>query len=167
MNVITHEPSETREVARALAGALEPGDVILVAGELGAGKTEFAKGVADGLDITETVVSPTFTLAREYHGRLRMLHVDLYRAASIHEVLDLGLEDLAGSDADGTAAVLVVEWGDIAASVFPADHLLVHIEAADLDHENERRLRFECFGGTWAAREGVLGAVMPDRLVSP
>ena len=90
---------------------LEPGDLVVLGGELGAGKTVFTKGIADGLDVAETVVSPTFTLAREYMGRLRLVHVDVYRLDRVQEFLDLGLEDLAGDD-----AVTVVEWGDVVAA---------------------------------------------------
>ena len=139
MSVVTRGPDETREVAGALAAVLEPGDVVLLSGDLGAGKTEFAKGLAEGFGITETVVSPTFTLAREYAGRRRMLHVDLYRAESVQEVLDLGLEDLVVSDAGGEDAVLVVEWGELAPSTFPADHLVVHLEPLDDDDDGTHR----------------------------
>jgi tRNA threonylcarbamoyladenosine biosynthesis protein TsaE len=165
MNLMTHGPSETREVAGALAAVLEPGDVVLLSGDLGAGKTEFAKGIAEGLGVTETVVSPTFTLAREYTGRLRMLHVDLYRAESMQEVLDLGLEDLVASGAGSQEAVLIVEWGDIAASVFPADHLVVHLEPLDDGDDTARVLAFTGHGTTWSAREALLVTTMPNRLV--
>ena len=94
---------------------LERGDVVLLAGDLGAGKTAFAGGSRAGLGVTEAVVSPTFTLAREYEGRLRMVHVDVYRLDTVHELLDLGLDDLADDD-----AVTVVEWGDVVSAAFVA-----------------------------------------------
>jgi tRNA threonylcarbamoyladenosine biosynthesis protein TsaE len=167
MNVVTHGPSETREVAGALATLLEPGDVVLLSGDLGAGKTEFAKGVAAGLGVTDTVVSPTFTLAREYDGRLRMLHVDLYRVASTHEVLDLGLDDLAGSEDGRSDAVLLVEWGDIAASVLPTDHLLVHLAPVADGEDDDRSLTFSTRGPVWTARAASLDAAVPAHLVHP
>ncbi len=158
MSLITRGPDETREVAGALATVLEPGDVVLLSGDLGAGKTEFAKGLAAGFGITETVVSPTFTLAREYEGRRRMLHVDLYRVESVQEVMDLGLEDLVVSDAGGEDAVLVVEWGELASSTFPIDHLVVHLEPLD-DDDGARVLTFTGHGPRWCDLPTLLGTL--------
>ncbi len=169
----TQSPSETRAVGRALAGLLQPGDVVLLAGQLGAGKTEFAKGIAEGLGIEETVVSPTFTIVREYSGTqpmlhpMRMLHVDVYRLDRAQELLDLGLEDLAADE-----AVTVVEWGDAVAGFLPADHLLVGIELLEIElsdtersetelseTEHERILRFIVSGPTWSQRAAAVAAL--------
>lgn len=147
-------------MARSLARLLEPGDVVLLAGPLGAGKTEFTKGLAEGLDVHDVVVSPTFTLAREYQGRLRLLHVDVYRLDHLQEVRDLALDELALA-ADGEPedqAVTVVEWGDVAAAVLPADHLLVRLELVD-DPET-REIELVPSGPMWAAREAALAAVV-------
>jgi tRNA threonylcarbamoyladenosine biosynthesis protein TsaE len=156
--LVTHAPEETRAVGVAIAPLLEPGDVVLLAGPLGAGKTELVKGVAAGLGIEETVVSPTFTIAREYvpahPGGLRLLHVDVYRLDTAHEVLDLGLEDLAG---DG---VMVVEWGDAVAALLPADHLEIRIELPDDGPDDDRALTFTPSGRSWGARAVALGAVV-------
>jgi tRNA threonylcarbamoyladenosine biosynthesis protein TsaE len=168
--ITTSSPEETREVARSLASLLEPGDVVLLAGQLGVGKTEFAKGIAEGLDVEERVVSPTFTLAREYRGRLRLLHVDLYRLDREQEVLDLGLEDLAESPFSGDAAVTVIEWGDVAAGLLPADHLEVVIQLLDelpveeLDEsaDNVRELSVEPRGPSWAGRAVALAALFDE-----
>src|SRR5581483_7751535 len=107
MKVTATTPAATRALGRALAELLEPGDTLLFAGALGAGKTELAKGVAEGLGVREPVVSPTFTIAREYVGRLHLVHVDVYRLDRMQEVLDLGLEDVPDD------AVTIVEWGDV------------------------------------------------------
>jgi tRNA threonylcarbamoyladenosine biosynthesis protein TsaE len=136
-------PQETRAVACSLGALLEPGDVILLAGPLGAGKTEFAKGVAEGLGVEDRVVSPTFTLAREYQGRLRMIHVDVYRLDAEQEVLDLGLEDFP-------EGVLLVEWGDVARGLFPADHLEVRLDPGHLDEH--RIITLTPVGPSWMAR---------------
>lgn len=104
---ITNSEEETMAVARAFAARLEPGDVLLLEGPLGAGKTAFVRGLADGLGAApEAVSSPTFTLIQEYDGgRLRLYHADLYRLTPV-EAADLGLSET------GDAGVLAVEWPD-------------------------------------------------------
>jgi tRNA threonylcarbamoyladenosine biosynthesis protein TsaE len=157
---VTRAPGETRALGCALAPLLEPGDVILVCGPLGAGKTELAKGIAEGLGVGETVVSPTFTIAREYAGRLRLLHVDVYRLDRAQELLDLGLEDLAASERDGDEAVTVVEWGDAVAGFLPADHLSVQLDFGDGESDSTRMVCFEVAGASWGARSAALAAVL-------
>jgi len=117
--------ADTRALGRRLAGLLRAGDVVLLAGDLGSGKTVFASGIAEGLGVAEPVVSPSFILARRYEGLLGLVHADLYRLGSSAEVDDLDLLESAG---DG---VLVVEWGEAAAGCFGEDHLLVRLEADD------------------------------------
>jgi tRNA threonylcarbamoyladenosine biosynthesis protein TsaE len=142
--VITRSPAETRALGVALANVLEPGDVVLLAGELGTGKTELAKGIGAGLGVKEPIVSPTFTIAREYEGRLALVHADLYRLERGEEVLDLGLEERD----DG---VTVVEWGDAAASLIGhGDYLEVRLERGDQD--DERVITLEPVGASWRAR---------------
>jgi tRNA threonylcarbamoyladenosine biosynthesis protein TsaE len=143
----SRSPEETRAAGRALGAVLEPGDVVLLDGQLGAGKTVFAKGIAEGLDVDETVVSPTFTLAREYEGRHRLVHVDVYRLDHVQEFLDLGLEDLAGED-----AVTVVEWGEAIAAELPVDHLQVRLALPDDAGDDERRLTVRFSGPEWYGR---------------
>jgi tRNA threonylcarbamoyladenosine biosynthesis protein TsaE len=103
---ITHSESETATVARDLAATLHAGDVVLLYGDLGAGKTAFVKGLAEGLGIPrEEVSSPTFTLMQEYRGgRLTLFHVDLYRVNDAREIDELGIDEIA---AEG---VLAIEW---------------------------------------------------------
>ena len=156
----SRSPEETRAAGRALGAVLEPGDVILLDGQLGAGKTVFAKGIAEGLGVAETVVSPTFTLAREYAGRVRLVHVDVYRLDRVQEFLDLGLEDLAADD-----AVTVVEWGDAIAAELPGDRLEVRLvlpdESAGADGsapDEERELRLRFAGPVWHRRAGDVRA---------
>jgi tRNA threonylcarbamoyladenosine biosynthesis protein TsaE len=144
----SHGPEDTRALARTLADVVEPGDVILLAGPLGAGKTEFAKGLAEGLGVKETVVSPTFTLTREYHGRLPMLHVDVYRLDHAQEFLDLGLEH----DVDADEALTVIEWGDVAEALVPNDHLVVRLSLDPDADLQTRRIEFEPVGTSWAQR---------------
>jgi tRNA threonylcarbamoyladenosine biosynthesis protein TsaE len=125
VEVVCPSEGDTRAVGRRLASLLRAGDVVLVSGELGAGKTVLVSGIAEGLGVDETVLSPSFVLARRYEGLMEMVHADLYRLESTGEVLDL---DLASEAADG---VLVVEWGNVVERAFGSDHLLIHIRADD------------------------------------
>ena len=108
MTCTTHSEEETAAVARDLAARLKPGDVVLLAGELGAGKTAFVRGLAAGLDIDpDAVSSPTFTLVHEYRGgRLALYHADLYRLEKA-ATGELGLEEMGVAD-----GVLAIEWPD-------------------------------------------------------
>ena len=121
--VITHDPAGTRELARRLAAVAQRGDLLCLVGELGAGKTQFAKGFAAGLGIADTVSSPTFVLMAEYAGRLPMFHLDLYR-----------IEDAADAAAGGllderqTEGVTLVEWAERMGPALPAARLDVVID---------------------------------------
>jgi len=111
VSIISHSPEETLEAGNRLALELRAGDVIALDGDLGAGKTHFAKGLARGLGIEQPVTSPTFTLAHEYSGgRLPLFHFDFYRLESEDDRHRIGLEDYLSDD-----GVLVIEW----ASLFP------------------------------------------------
>lgn len=134
--------ADTRAVGRRLASLLRAGDVILLSGDLGAGKTVFASGIAEGLGVDSPVVSPSFILARRYRGLMGMVHADLYRVGSLAEVEDLDLES------DAVDGVLVVEWGDAAEQRFPDDHLVVRIET---DDDQTRIITFRT-RGTWVGR---------------
>ena len=108
MSTITRSEDETASVGRALAPTLHAGDVVLLHGELGAGKTAFVRGLAEGLGVPpDDVSSPTFTLIQEYRsGRLPLFHVDLYRLDDPREIDDLGIDEIAR---DG---VLAIEWAE-------------------------------------------------------
>jgi tRNA threonylcarbamoyladenosine biosynthesis protein TsaE len=114
--------ADTRSIGEALAPLLGPGDALALTGELGAGKTTFTQGVARGLGFAGMVVSPTFTLVREYRGgRLPVVHADVYRLDRVQDVVDLALEEVAE---DG---VLLVEWGDAVEALLPEGHLVVEL----------------------------------------
>jgi len=104
--VTTSSPAETEAAGETLGKRLRVGDVVLLTGELGAGKTTFVRGVTRGVGSSAPVASPTFQLVRVYPGRVQLAHVDLYRIENLSELADLGLEELAGEGA------IVVEWGD-------------------------------------------------------
>jgi tRNA threonylcarbamoyladenosine biosynthesis protein TsaE len=103
---VTNTPAETEAAGLELGQVLQPGDIVLLTGELGAGKTTFVRGAARGTGSTAPVASPTFQLVRVYPGRIQLAHVDLYRIENPTEFADLGLEELADLGA------VVVEWGD-------------------------------------------------------
>ncbi len=126
--IISHSPEQTSEIGRRLAVELRPGDVLALAGDLGAGKTQFAKGIAAGLGIETDVTSPTFTLIHEYPGRLPLYHIDLYRLESEEEVLGIGIDDYL--DGDG---VTVVEWADKFARLMPKGVRWVRFRALEGD----------------------------------
>ena len=134
--------ADTRAVGRRLANLLRAGDVVLLAGDLGAGKTVFVSGVAEGLGVEERVVSPTFILARRYEGLMTLHHADLYRLGSSAEIEDLDLET------DAFDGVLFVEWGNAADQSFGEDHLVVRIE---VEPGGERRVFLEPHG-SWEGR---------------
>lgn len=98
---------QTRRLGRALGALLRPGDVILLEGELGAGKTALTQGIGDGLGVRAVINSPTFTILKEYRGRLPLYHFDLYRIESPDEVYTLGFEEYFAGD-----GVCVVEWAE-------------------------------------------------------
>ena len=128
MTVITRSEGETADVGRELASTLVPGATILLFGDLGAGKTAFVRGLAEGLGLDAAdVSSPTFTLIQEYRGgRLSLLHVDLYRLNDAREIDELGLEEL------GSGAVVAIEWAEKLPRA-PEDPITVRIEHGDGD----------------------------------
>jgi tRNA threonylcarbamoyladenosine biosynthesis protein TsaE len=141
---------ETREVASALAELARPGDLLLLAGELGAGKTAFAQGFGRGLGIEARITSPTFTLANEHRGgRLMLHHLDVYRLDQISEMHDIGLPELLDE-----GGVTLIEWGDAIAPALPADFLEVRLTFGDDD--DDRTIELHVVGPTWSARTRAL-----------
>ena len=118
----SRSPEQTEAIGETLGRTLGPGDVLGLSGELGAGKTCFARGVARALGVHGPVVSPTFTLVNEYHGRLPLYHVDAYRTAGVGDLASLGLDEYF----DG-AGVTVVEWADKLGFLLPGRAIRVDI----------------------------------------
>jgi tRNA threonylcarbamoyladenosine biosynthesis protein TsaE len=137
----SRSPAETKRIGARLGRLLQPGDVVLLQGELGSGKTVLAQGIGAGLRVREPVKSSSFVLLNEYHGRLTMYHADLYRLEDPGEVADLALDEVAAG------GVLVVEWPERAWSELPPVHLLVRIDETS---SKERRLSFEARGRRYA-----------------
>ena len=146
---------DTRAVAAVLAELLQPGDLVALSGELGAGKTTFVQGAAEGLGVQEPVASPTFVIVRHYQGRVPVAHIDVYRLERVQEVLDLGFEEIL----DG-GSVVFVEWGDVIEALFPESYLSVELDASDSD--DARTIRLTGHGPAWAPRwerlEGLVGS---------
>lgn len=149
----------THAIAAALTPHVRAGDLVVLAGEMGSGKTAFAQGFGAALGVEDHMTSPTFTLVHSYpvqHGgsRLTLHHADLYRLSTQHEVADLALAELA--EANG---VILVEWGDVVESTL-GDHLLVRLDPVE-DDEGARDITVEPHGRSWASRwarvEAALG----------
>jgi tRNA threonylcarbamoyladenosine biosynthesis protein TsaE len=146
----------THAIAAAVAALSRPGDLVVLAGEMGAGKTAFAKGFGAALGVTEPITSPTFTLVHSYDaGRVTLHHADIYRLSTHHEVADLALAELLEYD-----GIVLLEWGDVVAQSL-GDHLLVAL-VADPDDEDARTITVSGVGKSWALRwerlSGALGA---------
>jgi tRNA threonylcarbamoyladenosine biosynthesis protein TsaE len=151
----THSSAETLSLAARVGTLLRAGDVVALVGDLGVGKTVFAKGIARALGIAEEVVSPTFTLVREYEAPLPLVHVDVYRLDHLQELHDVGFDDLVGGP-----SVTVVEWGDRVGALLPPERLDVLFTQGHRD--NDRIVVFEPAGRSWAARSDALAALVAD-----
>ena len=138
LEIISHSAEETQRLGVELGRLAKAGDVLLLVGELGAGKTCLTQGVAWGLGIDAYTSSPTFVLIREYEGRLPLYHIDFYRLDRIEEIIDLGIDEyIYGS------GLCVVEWAKKALAVLPQEHLLIELQHLG---QNERKLRLEAKG---------------------
>lgn len=167
VSCVTIDVDGTRALAGALAALCMPGDIVLLAGDLGAGKTAFAQGFGAALGVGEPITSPTFALVRQYpcdRGPIRtLLHADVYRLDHLQEIVDLGLGELVE---DG--GVAVVEWGDRAEPVLGSGSLTVHIVAGSADpvgpepDDDRRSITLAPIGPAWDSRwERVTEALAP------
>ncbi len=148
--VRTSSADQTQKFAEVLAELCRAGDVLVLAGEMGAGKTAFTQGFARGLGVVDPVTSPTFTIVREYPGRrLNLHHLDVYRLEQIREVLELGVGEMLDEE-----AVMVVEWGDAVLPALGDESLEVRITFGEAD--DDRVLQICTRGRRWQARERML-----------
>lgn len=141
VRVICATPEATRALGARLARRAQPGDVLIVSGDLGAGKTCFVQGVAEGLGVAGPVTSPTFVLVAEYGGRLPLYHVDLYRTESLAEIRALGLDELLGGE-----GVTAIEWAEKAEPLLPPRTVRVRIHGAG---DESRRVEIEGAPPEW------------------
>lgn len=156
-------PAATQLVAGAIARLARAGDLVVLAGEMGSGKTWFTKGFAAALGITDRVTSPTFTLVHSYSGgRLPLHHVDVYRLDRMSEVADLALSELLEESGTGKGGVVLVEWGDAVAAMFGNDYLEVRLSVDDEDPDQARRIVLRAVGPGWATRWSKLTQALAD-----
>lgn len=163
----TNSPEDTRALARAVSGCVADGDLLVLAGDLGAGKTCFSQGFGAGLGISDRMTSPTFTLHNQYQGRLLLNHLDVYRIDDLEDTLDLDLPEMLES------GVTLIEWGEQIDPTLPTDHLVVRLlmapvadasETSEFEaaEDDKRLVRFEAGGPSWGLRlsqiEAVIGA---------
>ena len=142
-------------MASAISELSRPCDLVVLSGDLGAGKTTFCQGFGRGLGVDEQITSPTFTLVRSYTGRLDLYHLDVYRLDQFEEVADLGLSELLDDD-----SVTLIEWGDQILPALPQDYLEVRISLGEGD--DDRTIELTPVGGRWSARQRALAvAVAP------
>jgi tRNA threonylcarbamoyladenosine biosynthesis protein TsaE len=136
VEIKTDSAEMTREVAKDISAILRPKDTVILTGDLGAGKTQFVKGVATALHVKDSVVSPTFIIGAIYEGDLKLIHIDAYRLDSLYEVLDLGLDD------EFLDSICLIEWGNKIADFVENVFLTVVFGFGEV--ENERLLKVYC-----------------------
>lgn len=140
VSIQTHNANETRALGARLAEQLQAGDVVLLEGELGAGKSEFTRGIAQGLGITGYITSPSFTILQVYDsGRIPLFHFDWYRLSGVSELYEMAMDEYLYDE-----GISVVEWPDIAREAIPERHLRIRI---DVSEENDRTFTLMPAGG--------------------
>ena len=147
MKKISHSPEETLQLGRSLGGSLISGDIILLNGDLGAGKTHLTQGICYGVGLDESsyIRSPTFTLINEYQGKLPIYHIDLYRIDSLEEIYSLGLEEILFNQ-----GITIIEWAEKLRSPKNHKNLLLNIQDRieiniEIVSESEREFTFNMF----------------------
>lgn len=122
LKVISRNTEQTNKLGERLGKVLQQGDIICLTGDLGAGKTAFTKGIGEGLEVSEFITSPTYTIINEYNGRIPLYHFDVYRLEGVEEMYELGYEEYFFGD-----GAVVVEWADIVKEIIPNERLWITI----------------------------------------
>ena len=148
LELISHSPEQTQRLGVRIGELALAGDIFLLVGSLGTGKTCLTQGIAWGLNIEEYAASPSFVIVRELHGRLPLYHIDLYRLDHIEEIAELGLDDYLYGN-----GVCVVEWAEKGLSVLPMEHLLIQISYLS---DNERSFQLKPRGKRYRKIVGLL-----------
>jgi len=154
LKLISHNPEQTQEFGSRIGILAQAGDIFLLVGPLGAGKTCLTQGIARGLNIKEYVMSPSFMIVRELYGRLPLYHMDLYRLDDIEEIAELGLDDYLYGN-----GVCVVEWAEKGLNILPAEHLLIQISNIS---DTERSLELKPSGKRYLKLAKNLGDSLPN-----
>lgn len=145
----TASVDETRQLGEEMAALARPGDIVVLAGDLGAGKTAFVQGFGRGLGVTNRITSPTFTLVHVYEGRLPVHHLDVYRLEQLSEAVDLGLPEMLDE-----GGVVLIEWGEAILPELPHEYLEVRLTFGEGD--DDRRIEIDHVGSVWASRADAL-----------
>jgi len=135
---ISNDEEETILLGEKIGELLEPGQIILLSGELGAGKTILVQGICNGLGVDEDVTSPTYTLINEYEGELTVYHMDLYRLEDEEDLYDVGVEDYLD-----TERIVLIEWPDLVYDLLPPDFVYIRLVVLD---DNTRKITIEAEG---------------------
>lgn len=135
MIIRTKSPEETFDLGVKLGRVLKRGDIVLLNGDLGAGKTQLTKGIAKGLEVDEYITSPTFTLVNEYRGNIPLYHFDVYRINNIDELYEIGFEEYIFGE-----GVCVIEWGDAIREILPDNIIDINIKKID---DNTREIHIK------------------------
>ena len=146
LSLITKSADETRELGAKIGKHSEAGMVILLDGDLGAGKTCLTQGIAKGLDINRSVTSPTFTIQKIYYGRLLLNHIDAYRLEGVHQ--DLGFDEYLNDE-----GLTVIEWSQFSPDLVPEEHLKISIQLLE---NGDREFTFYAIGKQYEDLLGVL-----------
>lgn len=141
MDFFSGSEEDTVGLGERLGRLLKAGDIICLNGELGTGKTHFVKGLAKGLDIDDTITSPTFAIVNEYKGRLKLYHFDVYRVNDPDEIEAIGFDEYIFS-----SAVSIIEWSDYIEQLIPEEHIKINIEKDALQGLNFRKISINYCG---------------------
>lgn len=153
LKIIVASAEQMQNFGVALSQLLQPGDVVALNGDLGAGKTCVVQGLARGLGVEVAVTSPTFVLVRQYEGRIPLVHVDVYRLTALSDVNDLG-DDVLADD-----CITAIEWGEAIRPVLGDTFLEIDITVAPTETAPERRIvAVTGYGALWSVRGQVLSA---------
>ena len=147
MKKISHNPEETLQLGKSLGSSLIPGDIILLNGDLGSGKTHLTQGICSGVGLDEGsyIRSPTFTLINEYQGKLPIYHIDLYRIDNLEEIYSLGLEEILFNQ-----GITIIEWAEKLRSPKNPENLILNIQDRieiniEIVSDSEREFTFNTF----------------------
>ena len=142
MNIISNSEQETIELGKKIASNLKKGDIIVLSGELGSGKTKFTEGVLTYFDLQKEISSPTFTIVNEYNTpKLNLYHFDVYRLNDIDEFIAIGGEEYFEK------GVCIIEWGEMIEEILPKNYIKINF-SRNLDYENKRNINIEYIGNT-------------------
>lgn len=141
MEFIVDTADSTMKLGKKLGELVQSGDIICITGDLGAGKTHFTKGVAEGLGINEPITSPTFTIVNEYEGRLKLYHFDVYRVCDPDEIEAIGFDEYIFSD-----AVSIIEWSNFIEELIPEEHIWIDIKKVPEQGIDFRKISINYYG---------------------